>query len=369
MHIAGLSRRSPGIVQQMEWEQEAARSLEISWDTKLLLPGSSLNGETDLPLKFRSGRPNRIVQLFSWFFQRRRFFQELQQASSNYDLILLRYSVHDFFQLRFLKSSNCPVGLVHHTIEKSELLLDGRITGRLRSFVESKIGLKANSLAAGQIAVTREILESIDSTKQQNSFSIVYPNGIRPHNFELVDRRREIPEYIFVASHFQPWHGLDRLISAVKSSEAEIVVHVIGKLDDNLIRACKHDPRFRIHGVKTYQEIQEIASTAWLGIASLGMDRNGLTQGSTLKVREYLDLGLPVVADHLDVFGSDWKYFRRVETEPSELIRQLIEFSNEVRGVSRNNVRSAATPYIEKEILLHRLHSSLIDWRNQQLIE
>lgn len=341
----------------MLWEQTSANELKIPWRSIVLYP-SQLGVKQRKP----GTKTTTFSRLQNWYNQRKATYQQIHEMQNDYDLILLRYSVHDFFLLNFLRKTNKPVFLVHHTLESKELLLDGMLIGQIRSFLEKVIGSMVNKLAMGQIGVTEEILNSISSKTNENSFRFVYPNGIIYESLPSRPILNEIPSFLFVSSSFQPWHGLDRLIKSMSLNSQKFTIHIVGTLTEQQQKECLKDDRLILHGQLNQFEISKLASTCNVGIASLAMDRAGLTQGSTLKVREYLSMGLPVAADHRDIFPEDWQYFKKISVNPSLLIEELLNFSKKSKNTDKQTVQISAMPFIHKKETLKSLYSSILSW-------
>jgi hypothetical protein len=99
-----------------------------------------------------------IKKAYAWFKIRKEFYNWLLNESLNYDIILLRYSVHDPFLLAFLHKVLIPTYLVHHTLELPELNSLG-VLGKCRGQADSLLGRACISRAAGIIGVTQEIVE------------------------------------------------------------------------------------------------------------------------------------------------------------------------------------------------------------------
>lgn len=357
LHVAAISRRSLGIENQMAWEQIAANELGITWTSTIRLPDSSKiqMSESRFPL-------HTLDRFMRWFRQRRQTYSDLLLETRGYDLLVLRYSVHDPFLLTFIRKSRVPVVLAHHTLERKELRLDGPVLGRLRAFAELLIGSAVNRMAAGQLAVTNEILQSVPTSGRRNAFTHVYPNGIISQAQLTETARDDVPNLLFVSSTFQPWHGLDILLEALRMNQEKFKIHLVGTLSDEELSQTSLDKRIVVHGRLETAEIMEIASKCSVGIASLALSRAGLTEGSTLKVREYLSMGLPVVADHNDVFPEGWPYFRKLDVSPQRLIGEMLQFAAEIRSSSKSSVRNFAEPYIDKRFLLGDLYQTMIVW-------
>ncbi len=80
------------------------------------------------------------------------------------------------------------------------------------------------------------------------------------------------------------------------------------------------------------------------------------TARASLKVRDYLAAGVPVVSGHDDVFPDDFPYYRRTGTD----IEAILAAAHEWRSVDRATVREAARPHIDKVELVQRLHGELV---------
>lgn len=356
LHAAAFLAPPPGVVNQMRWEQAAADRLGLAWDARIYCPAGAVDDSrvavsvTGTTMRF--GHPS-LTKLSAFASLRTRYYRWLGAQTSEYDAIVLRYYPHDPMQVRFIRKSRVPVYLVHHTLEVQELRAAGR-RGRLRGMLEGIIGPSALRECAGIIAVTQEILEY----EKQRSGPVIppgflYPNGIAYSDAVARDERSSAscPELLFVASTFAGWHGLDLLLKAAERSTDEFVVHLVGALNDRDRAQALRDKRFKIHGRIENALISELAARCTLGLSSFALWRNHMEEACTLKVREYLMLGLPVYAGYRDVFPSSFGYYRNGPVE----IPAILQYAGEVRNVAREKVSSAARVFIDKEALLSRL--------------
>lgn len=357
LHAAALPYPPSGIVNQMVWEQDAANKLGIPWDVRLFcLNDDQL--ECDIFVKSINLTPasNRIEHLTNWWRLRVQYHNWLKTQSDQYDLIILRYYVHDPHQYLFTKSmtKTKPILFVHHTFEEAEL----KTLSKTRSWLESLIARYTLTLPKGLIGVTREI---IDYEKRrgylENVKTFLYPNGIayEDNDFVLNDRRGELPEFMFVASSFSSWHGLDLLIQQMKQSRLQCKVHLIGKVFEQDLLDIESDNRFVLHGYASHDEIREIAESCWLGFSSFAAYRNDMTELCPLKVREYLKFGLPVYGGHKEVFSDSLKYYRQGELS----LESIHKYAYEMRNVSRKQVAEESKKHINKSGLLESLYSLL----------
>ena len=80
-----------------------------------------------------------------------------------------------------------------------------------------------------------------------------------------------------------------------------------------------------------------------------------MREACTLKVREYLMLGIPVYAGYTDVFPESFRFYKKGEAD----IEAILNFAHSQRISSRIEICVASHPYINKEILLEKLYDEL----------
>jgi glycosyltransferase involved in cell wall biosynthesis len=190
--------------------------------------------------------------------------------------------------------------------------------------------------------------------------TLIYPNGVLyPADGEsaLDERTTDTVEIVFVASAFFAWHGLDRLLRSLDASRVPVTLHLVGAVPPAFLAATRRDSRIRVHGVLAPSQLDAILAKSWVGLSSFALDRKRMQEACTLKVREYLRAGLPVYAGHRDAaLPPDFPFCR----EGSADIEAIVAFARQTRTTSRAAVAAAARPFIDKQILLQRLHAALL---------
>ena len=358
LHGAALLSPSSGMLLQMQWEQDAAEQIGIDWHVKMYCPQNIENCYKIL-CKDRRLKTEKHVhfleKIISWIRLRYNYNRWLLQQQNHIDIFLLRYYVHDPFQLWFVKRCKKPVFFVHHTLEVPELAQAGGVLGFLRSMLERVLGRLTIKNVKGIIGVTKEIADyEVARSGGIIRYKLVYPNGILIDQKDLIDRRKmDVPEFVFVAN-FSPWHGLDIVLREVAKSNQQFILHLVGKVPHDLFSLID-DPRVRVHGVLSQEQISQLSEQCWVGLASFALFRNNMKQACPLKVREYLMLGLPVCGDFEDIFPSDVNFYKK----GSGNIDELINFSFSVRGLGKGEVREAAKKWIDKKSILSKLYHDL----------
>ena len=355
LHSAALLSPSSGMLSQMQWEQEAANALGIAWRVKMYCPNNAI-GSYDVmqhdPAIEAASLKKPWGKLMAWFKLRLNYHRWLLSQQDEVDVFLLRYYVHDPFQLWFVQRCKKPVYFVHHTLEVPELALAGGWMGWLRSNLEKVLGKWTIARATGIIGVTQEIADyEANRGNATDKPRHVYPNGIVFKEQDLIDRRRtDVPEFLFVAN-FAPWHGLDLLLAAVAESKEKFVLHLVGSIPDELVKLTS-DSRVMVHGQLNQQQISHLSQQCWIGLGLFALDRKKMKQACPLKVREYLLLGLPVYGDYQEAFPGDFPFFRADKAD----IGLIMNYCARMRNWQKSDVCRLSRPSIDKEVLLQRLN-------------
>lgn len=357
LHAAALLRPPSGIINQMRWEHEAANELGIDWRVKLYCPHGWIEPEEFIEESHtvKAGNPAKAKPT-DWLRFRYGYYQWLLSKVDNYDAFVLRYYVHDPFQLLFARRCSKPVYFVHHTLEVPELRLPGTWPAKVRARLDDLIAVPTLRAAAGIIGVTQEIVDyEIARAGISNAKTFVYPNGIKFNKEPVADRRGEIPELLFVAGGFAPWHGLDLLLDSIEKSDAEFKLHLVGNVHEPDLSRAQTDSRIVVHGRLPSVEIRRIAETCWIGLSSFGLHRKNMKEACTLKVREYLMMGLPVYAGHRDCSVQDEILYKQGEAS----ISSILDFARNTRPISKSDISCQSERVISKGNLLSSLHSFL----------
>jgi hypothetical protein len=279
------------------------------------------------------------------------------RLSKRYDVILMRHMTFDPFALVFAPLIRNRISL-HHAKEVEELrLISKGWKGRAASALERLTGRVAARHALGLLGVTQEIAEYERDLHAPEKAIGVYPNGVNTDQIPLIDDHRSagVVDAAFICGKFSAWHGLDKLIAAVdvhlrKPNESFLKIHLIGQLSDVQKReiAATETRRevFQAHGLMDSAEYRHILARCDIGIASLALERESLREGSTLKVREMLAMGLAVYSGHSDIAMPPEQPFVKIVESPN--IAGFVEFGMLTKTLSREIIRERSIPNIGK---------------------
>ena len=231
------------------------------------------------------------------------------------------------------------------------------IIDRLLLFIEEYIGKRFIAGSKGIIAMTEEIAQYELKRAGKYLPYIVVPNGIDVRETLIVeDKRGNEINIAFIASNFYPWHGLDLIVEEIEKNKLIFILHLIGNVPADITKKIKAsgylNSTIRIHGHLNRTTIVNILSKCDIGINALAINREGMSEACTLKVREYLASGLPVYSRFKDSgLPQDFPFYKIGAID----IKQILKYAMNMKRISREEVRNKAIPYIDKTSLIKNL--------------
>lgn len=345
-HLSVMRNLASGQRKQLRQEEIASRQLRgVSWHTVAIHDGTPASTfERPTPRWLRS-QPLRLI--YSWIVA--------WDLSRECDILLMRHSPFDLpgMLMSFLVRNRVSV---HHSKEVQELpLIRPGALGRSLAIVERIAGAWIIRRARGVLGVTREIAAyEVERAGRPTMPKDIYPNTVVTDEVKCIDDNRSADrvEAAFICANFTAWHGLDVLLDDAAQSASSALpglrIHLIGNLDESLRRRVQSAPRglFEMHGHLSEERYRSVVSTCDVGIGSLALHRQGMSEGSTLKMCEMLAMGLPVYTAAPDVVLPEDFPYCRVDRGPS--LAAVRAFGDSMKSTPRASVRGAAIPFIEK---------------------
>lgn len=364
LHAAYRREHSSGFFDQMQMESAAAVKLKIQWTSHIFTPLIPDHCQYSVYVSPPFNLCRFIIDVFpAWtqkvffdFFYAIWLFQQIPR----FDIFLIRHSPTNIGELIFILLCKKTILTVHHSKEIDEKLLlknNNKFLKALVCFWTKIIFKNVNGL----IGVTHEICQYELLLCNKNLPYFVYPNGISyPENkmpFDASTKISTIPTMAFVASSFKPWHGLDRILDFLAKSNLDLKLHLIGNIPYQYVDQITNDPRICAHGFLDSTERKKVFETCHVGIGTLALYRNNMTEACPLKVREYLYHGLPVISANDDIFPKTFSFYSKIN--PDEL-HKIYDFACMHMNTDPNIVYQHSMRYIDKISLLLSLHKSLI---------
>jgi len=124
----------------------------------------------------------------------------------------------------------------------------------------------------------------------------------------------------------------------------------------NFIHKYKLEKLVLCHGQLLGKDYENVLKICDVGLNSLAVEREKLTESSALKVREYLAMGLPVYATHKDVsLKNGFIYYKNSPLS----IPSIIKYVQVMKKVTREEIRTQSKDLINKEKILLKLVNDL----------
>ena len=154
----------------------------------------------------------------------------------------------------------------------------------------------------GLVAVSRELALAPAFAGYRKPTRVV-SNGIDlDSTIPLRAPNNKIPRLFFMATPGYPWHGIDKLVELARIIP-DIVIDVVGYCENDLGGSLPKN--IRLHGYMKSTDYLKILSEADADISTLALHRKNMQEASSLKTREYLAFGLPVILPYVDTDLND----------------------------------------------------------------
>jgi len=350
-HFTYLRTSVSGIQAQLKYEAIATRTL-CYWYTRCFIPLQSRQSK-DLVCAFFREYTNILSTEFSYYFS-------ISKSLHDRHIVLLRYRPLCFVQILFLcyarLAYSSPVLLVLHADSSAEVLLQySKPLSLLLYSCEQLLMHLSLRLTKGIVCATLELSRRYKIFKHQETY--IYPNGILPKNaYHHYVHQSKTPDIVFTASSFEPWQGLDLLLAELKIVDIPLRLHLIGNIPSKYDKEfIKGDPRIIHHGHLPPDQIASVYAQCTIGIASLALHRQGLSEACSLKVRDYLCAGLAVFGNYNETGLENCPHYIYSPLD----IRLLHSYATKYLRISKGQVLSDSLPLIDKAQLCSSLHREL----------
>ena len=278
----------------------------------------------------------------------------------NVEVVIVRHNFFDFsllivFMLRkFLNKRNF---LEHHSDHVIELQRRG-FYGRLLAIHEVMMCKLAGSLIDGHISVSESVKISQDKYFR-HPLPLIMENGYRLRQSVKSPAVTCDTKYslVFCAAKFADWHGLDILIDFANRDvifRENFTVYLVGDIGTYSVPV-----NFVACGFLPSHEIDELIRGCDMCVDSLGLARLGLTLSSSLKGKQYIANGKPILA--CCSVNKKYDEFTFFIDRKDEIGSDLIAFLSEVDHLLIGKVSSDLyDSVISWESVLMRLKLNLI---------
>lgn len=147
-------------------------------------------------------------------------------------------------------------------------------------------------------------------------------NGIDSSEQMHFEGTREDTINFISVSSVSFWHGIDRFILALNNySGADVHFHIVGD-NNEIIQSLRQmvkdgdiESKVTFHGHKYGDDLKKIYQIAHIGVGSLGRHRSGIYYLNSLKNREYIAKGLPIIYSEIDDILEDKPFVYKISAD------------------------------------------------------
>lgn len=183
--------------------------------------------------------------------------------------------------------------------------------------------------------------------------------------------------HLIAVALFQPYHGYERIIKGIaeyyrEGGTREVILDMVGGGSEcsnyqALAKELEIEDHVTFWGIRRGEELAEVFERADIGLGSFGFFKIGLEVASSLKLREYLARGLPVVAgSKQDLFTEDtFPYYLEFPNNGSAVdIEQVIEFYDRIylSDKSYDQVIRHIRIYAEENVTWEKTFASVVNY-------
>jgi Glycosyltransferase Family 4 len=237
---------------------------------------------------------------------------------------------------KLLRRVPTVVELQSNDREEAKLRRVNHYSSRLYNELARPIHL---SRARGLVCVTHEIA-ALPHIARHDKPTIVIGNGVDLVKLRELPAADGQPRAVFLASVGQAWHGVDKLIW-LADRLPEVQFDFVGYRPQDL--PSPPPPNLAAHGVLSREQYEPILASSDVGLGTLALHRLSMREACTLKVREYLGYGLPIVIGYedTDLMGYDPWYVLRLPNEEGNVRERVDEIRAFIRRVHGRRVPRA----------------------------
>ncbi len=223
----------------------------------------------------------------------KRMIASIQQYKP--DIIYLRYGLYSYPLHHIFKIA--PVVLETNSNDKEEYASRGKFFYWINRLTRNL----TFASVSGIIPPTHELTSAFPA--KYNKPHVVISNGIDLSSAELLPPTKNIsPVITLVASAGMDWHGVDKLIRFAETYP-DIAINIVGYSENDV--EIPVPANVRLHGFLNRAQLREIYLTTDVACGTLALHRKNMEEACTLKVREYLAYGVPVILAYRDTDLSE----------------------------------------------------------------
>lgn len=284
----------------------------------------------------------------------------------NYESVFLRYSLSDWYFIRFLKKLKSQKIKVFLEIASYPYDMEYKNKSLLK-----KIGLLIDKFYRIQLSNYVDYCFT-PSRVDKNVYSIptiFFDNAV---DIEEITKRKykgakkNVLRLIAVAN-VSPWHGYERVLYGISNYKGKFKIsfNIVGEGSElknlkELTEKLKIQDKVIFHGKKFGKELDEVYNVSDIGVGALGMYKINVSVVSSLKSREYFLKSLPFISIKEDLDAkNNKKYAFLVENNNKYIdMSKVIKFFEKIKN---QNYLEEMRTYGEKNLSWEKKFEKVIN--------
>lgn len=294
---------------------------------------------------------NKVVAEFDfWFKTMTEFYRCVNECVIKYKIpyVFIRYPMADPLFIKMLKkiskTSRIIIEIPTYPYDNEIKNYGDTFKNRLAYYVD-RISRRKLKKYVYKIATYSEdkIIFGVPAFQVYNA---VFVDDIKPREI----RENDGSIHIIGVAEMQQSHGYDRIIEGLSeyyknNNEKEVYLHLAGeghekKNYEALVKKYSLEKYVIFHGYCIGDELEELYNNSDLAVETLGLHRQGIDMSSSLKSREYLSKGIPMITSvKIDILPENYKYVLKVEENDNPVdINKVVDFYNSIYIDEKNDV-------------------------------
>ncbi|MBQ6719169.1 MAG: glycosyltransferase [Oscillospiraceae bacterium] len=212
--------------------------------------------------------------------------------------------------------------------------------------------------------------------------TICIQNGVNVTEHPIRETKANTDEiHLIAVASFQKYHGYERVINGLAeyyrhNGTRKIVLDMVGGGDElaeyrKLTELLNLQEHVVFWGPKHGEKLKQVFDQADIGLGSFGFYKIGLTVASSLKLREYLARGLPVIGgSRQDLFTEEtFPYYLEFPNDASNLdMERIIAFYNQVyrNDETYEEVVQRIRKYAEENVTWKKTFAPVMEYLGNQ---
>lgn len=280
----------------------------------------------------------KVIEQRKYKYVRKNMYYFLKDNSDKFDYVYFRFIYIDMYLFKTLKllSENAIKVIMELPTYPFEL--------NTSKSIKNKVLVKLNHY---YLKKCNKHINYIVTYSQDNEIYGI--PTIRTSNF--FSGNSEVPSKIpheglnlTAVSMYDQWHGYDRAIEGLyqfykNRSRGELInIHFVGDgevltIYRNLVKKYDLEDRVFFHGVLEGIELEQIYAITDIALDAMGRHRNGVYYNSSLKAKEYLIKGLPIISGvKSELDDMNFEYYFRIGADETPIdFERILEFWNDIK--------------------------------------